>query len=89
MEEDDKLQIKIDINDYIIGDFIISIYNPVNNSLTNINFGKNDIELNIWDETYHRELNVEEIKKALVSLINAWHKVWGGVAPPQLISIIT
>lgn len=71
MVQEDDLQIKIDVKDYTVGDFVISIYNPVNNTLANIDFGKNDIELDIHDDVYHHEITAEGIKEALISLINA------------------
>lgn len=71
MVQEDDLQIKIDVKDYTVGDFVISIYNPVNNTLANINFGENDIELDIYDEVYHHEITTEGIKEALISLIDA------------------
>lgn len=63
--------VKIISNNYNGNNLVITISNPENNSLVDICFDCNEVILFVNNEHYIHELNVEGIKEALISLINA------------------
>ena len=64
-------EVKIISNNYNDNNLVITISSPKNNSLVDIHFDDNEIVLFVNNEHYIHELNVEGIKEALISLINA------------------
>lgn len=64
-------EVKIISNNYNGNNLVITISNPENNSLVDIHFDDNEIVLFVNNEHYIHELNVEGIKEALISLVNA------------------
>lgn len=64
-------EVKIISNNYNGNNLVITISNPENNSLVDIHFDDNEIVLLVNNEHYIHELNVDGIKEALISLINA------------------
>ena len=64
-------EVKIISNNYNDNNLVITISSPENNSLVDIHFNDNEIVLFVNNEHYIHELNVDGIKEALISLINA------------------
>lgn len=64
-------EVKIISNNYNGDNLLITISSPENNSLVDIHFDDNEIVLFVNNEHYIHELNVDGIKEALISLINA------------------
>jgi hypothetical protein len=64
-------EVKIISNNYDGNNLVITIGSPDNNSLVDICFDCNEIISFVNNEHHIHELNVEGIKEALISLINA------------------